>query len=771
MNRLGLLFLGVLAGVCLSGFLDAAEPAELTPDNFFDMSLEQLMEVRLDSVASLTKSSPRLVPASVTTITQEDIAASGARSLFELLDIYVPNLQWLRNTWEPDNLGLRGIISDRDDKYLLTVNGKVMNDRMHYGAISERDLVLLKDIHHIDIIRGPGSALYGPGAVSMVINIVTHSGLTFEGTDVTFRSGAVEEFYSTEIRHGRRFADRDGGLFTYVGIGKYNGADKYDAPVHYGFDFPTTSDFGWNESPGAPYLPGDGTAAGEAMTRINMPADQAAARGLPPIKLFAQYDEGNWTYWLRYTRGGQQFPWTTGALARVPYGWTDYIRSRMTGNWLPIFPPDWSGDWGDPGIIWYPEYEASSALEQNFYQYQQLTGYVGYETNLSEQTDLSLAFSYDLFDYRRRTVNWFNEVYREDEYYGRAMIRHSFNDSHRAALGVEVSHHELGRKAHGYPDMDFTDDAMANAGVPMNRWSTNLYSLFGEYQWTISEQWTAFFGGRIDDHTYSSRLFSPRASLIYAPTKRDVYKLLWARSVRTNFEEEMRANALVNLPDGDPEILDNVELRYERAQSENLDLAASLFWHYNLELISYSAAAGAAVPVGTQRNWGFELEASYHTEATRFTLSHGFTKLYDFSLSPGQTTIITSQAYGYGDDGALWSNHVTKLTFQHKLSEQWSADGSMRIYWGFGGLKDFDEYQLSQNEYYPIDPDWKRGYRGNYYLNLGLQYRPNQNLTFRVDGMNLLGIFDKDLNKRNYGASGAFRSHAPSIGVSMTYKF
>ncbi|HOK67507.1 MAG TPA: hypothetical protein PK054_01305 [Anaerohalosphaeraceae bacterium] len=82
MNRLGILFLGVLAGVCLSGFLDAAEPAEPTPDNFFDMSLEQLMEVRLDSVASLTKSSPRLVPAAVTTITEEQIEASGARSLF-----------------------------------------------------------------------------------------------------------------------------------------------------------------------------------------------------------------------------------------------------------------------------------------------------------------------------------------------------------------------------------------------------------------------------------------------------------------------------------------------------------------------------------------------------------------------------------------------------------------------------------------------------------------------------------------------------------------
>jgi outer membrane cobalamin receptor len=162
--------------------------------SLFDMSIEQLMEMEVASTATLTESKPRLVPAAVTTVTEEQIQASGARSLFELLDIYVPNLQWVRNTWEADNMGLRGIMTDRDDKYLLLVNGRVMNERTHYGVVSERDLVLLKDIHHIDIVRGPGSALYGPGAVSMVINIVTHNAATFEGTEVTSRLGAVEEF-------------------------------------------------------------------------------------------------------------------------------------------------------------------------------------------------------------------------------------------------------------------------------------------------------------------------------------------------------------------------------------------------------------------------------------------------------------------------------------------------------------------------------------------------------------------------------------------------
>jgi iron complex outermembrane receptor protein len=168
--------------------------AEEQNTDLTSMSIEDLMNIEIHSTATLTKTTPRLVPAAVTTITAEQIQASGARSLDELLDIYVPNLQLIRHHWESDHLGLRGI--KNENKYLLLVNGRVINERTHIGAITERDLVLLRDIHHIDVVRGPGSALYGPGAVSMVINIITYTANTFQGTEVTGRLGAIEEFYT-----------------------------------------------------------------------------------------------------------------------------------------------------------------------------------------------------------------------------------------------------------------------------------------------------------------------------------------------------------------------------------------------------------------------------------------------------------------------------------------------------------------------------------------------------------------------------------------------
>jgi outer membrane cobalamin receptor len=241
---------------------DANQPAAKKED-FFEMSIEQLMNVEVASTAALTPVSTRMAPAAVTTITQEQIQAAAPRSLFELLDIYVPNLQWVRNSWEADNMGLRGIMTDRDDKYLLLVNGRVMNERTHYGVISERDLPMVQDIHHIDVVRGPGSALYGPGAVSMVINIVTQNAETFQGTDVTVRAGAIEEFATTEIRHGQKFKDGDGGVFLYAGVGDYHGANNSAAP----FIMP-------HDLTGAGMsLPSDGTQEGEPLMHPKTPND------------------------------------------------------------------------------------------------------------------------------------------------------------------------------------------------------------------------------------------------------------------------------------------------------------------------------------------------------------------------------------------------------------------------------------------------------------------------------------------------------------------
>lgn len=698
------------------------------PTNVMDMSIEQLMQIEVPSTATLTDTKARLVPAAVTTITEEQIQSASARSLFELLDIYVPNLQWMRNHWEADNIGLRGIMNDRDDKYLILVNGRVMNEKTHYGALTERDLPMMKDIHHIDVVRGPGSGLYGPGAIAMVINLVTHNANTFQGTDVTVRGGAVEEFGTIEIRHGKKF-DADSGIFAYFGIGKYNGADKYDAPQVYGYDFPDESyfswwDLNWGSMPGPDYLPQDEIERGEPATSMLTNNDGESYRNLPPIKAYAELTVDDWTFWTRYTRGGQQFVPATGLISRVPWGWYDYTMY----------------DWGTG---------EATPVQPFGYGYQQLTFFVGRKIELDAQTGLDTALSYDILEADRYLQNDSSDMSREDKYYGKIILNREVNKDHKLAVGTEILRYNS--------DME---------NLP--KWSTNLYSFLFEHQWTINDQWTSFIGARIDDHTFTDSMFSPRAALVFTPSEKDTFKLMWARSVRSNYEEEMHRTGD---PTSNPEKLDSLELRYERQQSKNFDLAATTFLHYNLQRITWSNSAPAVV--GTQKQWGIELEAFFHNDTTRLGISHGFTSLIDMEIDDTTEFAdiqISGKPYDYGDKFARWSEHITKIQGQYKLDDKWTLDGSMRIYWGFPGMKDYDQYVASRTDYPLYDSGWSKAYRGSYFLNLGLQYQPNQNMVFRVDGYNLLGIFNKDLNKRNYGGPD-YRNHAAAVGVSMTYKF
>ncbi|MGD0077773.1 MAG: TonB-dependent receptor [Sedimentisphaerales bacterium] len=725
-----LIFFAAITYLNIPAFADG-KPADLT-----NLSMDELMNIEVVSTATLTETKPRLVPAAVTTITAEQIQASGARSLYELLDIYVPDLEWLHHHWEPDALGLRGIINDRNDKFLLLVNGRNMNQRTHSGAISELDLVELRDIHHIDVVRGPGSALYGPGAVSMVINIVTYSGKTFQGTEITGRTGAVEEFYSGEIKYGKKFDNNDSSAFVYAGVGKYVGANLQNAPQIYPFSFTRPAQQG--------YL-GYGTEAGEPLTNAPLGRDGQDARGWCSLKLYGELTMGDWDMWARYTRGGKTMPMALGQLARNPYGWGSTV---------------WSG---------------------NFYDYQQLTGWLGYKQELTDKLNVDYAFSYNLtsFDGQKKVLS---NAFREDQYYGKALLHWQPNDQHSFAGGFEISHLELGLNSLDSPDDDIKKISQEFGSEPnMPRWHTNLYSLLGEWQWKISDKWTTFLGARLDQHTFTDPMFSPHASVVFTPTDIDTLKLMWSRSVRANFEAEMKRLDMATGEKSKPEKLDSIELRYERQQNKNLDLAASVFLHYSLEAFAWNQQVSQSMLTGKQKEWGVELEAAYHTEKTRLSISHSYTKLIDFTLDPCQTTYITAKPYGYGDDLTNWSNHITKLTLEQKLDDKWTLDSSLRIYWGFPGMRAFDEYlpytyynSASSHSDPVIEDGWQRAYRGSYYLDLGLRYKPNNNLTIGITGYYLLGIFDKDLNKRNYievVGNGDFRDQAPAVGVYVEYKF
>ncbi len=686
-----------------------------------EMSLEELMNVQIVSTAALTKTTKRLTPGTVTTIAQDDIWHSGARSLDELLDIFVPNFQWIRHPWEYQHLGLRGIISDRDHKYLLLVNGRVMNEHTHYGAFSERDLPMLRDIHHVDVIRGPGSALYGPGAIAMVINIVTENATNFQGSEATARLGAFEEFYSGEYKYAEKTGENS-GLYVYTGISDYQGADSGAAPFVWG-----AARNGW----------GSEDHDGGDVVGIRTAGDNRAFEGLPKLKLFTDYTTGNFDVWVRYTRGGGH------------YG------PDLFGTMWTTTPDAWSSG------------------------YQQVTAYTSYKQEVSETFGIDYALSYDMFDFQRlKGHDTAQDATREDEYYGRVMGKWNPAEAHSLAFGAEISHEEFGFKSPSYDgDVNPYTDTF---GAATPRWNTDLYSLLGEYQWNISDKFTTFVGSRFDWHDFTPRMWSPRAVLVYTPNIKDTVKVSYTRSVRAPQAAEMYKEWVTNNEErSKPERIFVWELRYERQQSDHWWLAGSLFRN-DLDVVG---AASGVSQVGNLITWGFEAEIMYKTDKTRFSVSHALTKQVDFD-DRGTSEFppsVSERGKGYGNDLAAWNNNSTKFYFQEKLTDKFTFDSSLRIYWGSPGQEEYANWVKGNWD----DIGWNqwcydREHNDTFdkptaFLNLGLQYEPMPDLTIRVDGYNLLGIFDRALNKRfmvwdNLYPADA-RASAPALGVSLRYKF
>ncbi|MCM8534478.1 MAG: TonB-dependent receptor plug domain-containing protein [Lentisphaeraceae bacterium] len=673
------------------------------------------MKIKISS-ATLTETNYRDTPGAVTYITKGMIDSTQARSLNELLEIYVPNLQIIRHHWESNHLGTRGIISDLENKYLLLVNGRNMNQKFQTGALSERDIPLLGDIYKIEVIRGPASAIHGPGAISMVVNIITESADTFQGNEVKVTAGGVEEFGTIEYKLGHKL-NNDTGVYLYLGLGKYNGSDSADSPEK--LSYSGTNLFGSSHKSGQP-LPYD------------IVDDNASLEGRPDIKLHLNFKKGNWDNWLRFTQGGRHQTHTARIFNSWPVGW-----GGLNGS------PDEDGPrWAGNG-------------------YQHLTLLTSYLQELSETLSLNYTLSFDSQDYYRQ--NWYEDIaVREDEVFAQVMGKWQPSKDHSLALGIEGSYEEFGRDSRIHP---------AYSG-DLSPWSTHMYSLVSEYQWKMTENWILFLGGRIDEHSYAETMYSPRVSLIHHLTEKDTLKFLVAQSLRTNNAKEMRNQHINGGSESDNESILNYEVRWERQHSKNLSFGLSTFYH-DMELLQYNEGVSKTTPIADQSIFGAELEVKYQAENFDIWFSHGFSKLDQITLEEGVPRSLTSAAgNGYGDDLANWSNHISKLSLIYRFTDKLEMNSSVRVYWGLPGHKDYAEYGVETPRFPAYDGENDRGFEESVFLNLGFKYKLSEKTILNVTGYNLLGLFDEDLNKRNYyGSFGDYRSESAAVAFSLTHKF
>ncbi len=174
------------------------------------------------------------VASSVTIVTAEDIARYGYRTLDEVLAA-TPGF-YTSNDRNYTYIGTRGFSrpTDYNNRVLLLVDGNAVNEGVWGGAPMGGDLAFsLRGLERIEIIRGPGSALYGTGAMFGVVNLITRTTATLEGGEVGVHGGG-EGRRGADVLYGHRFPDGT-GLTVGAAWERADGADRfykeYDDPT------------------------------------------------------------------------------------------------------------------------------------------------------------------------------------------------------------------------------------------------------------------------------------------------------------------------------------------------------------------------------------------------------------------------------------------------------------------------------------------------------------------------------------------------------------
>src|SRR5712691_7755769 len=143
-------------------------------------------------------------PSAVTVVTAKQIQESGARTVPDLLRL----VAGVNVRWNPmvQTIDIRGFGENPfSNRILLLLDGSPMNsgDTGGFPLSPSFDYFPIQNIKRVEIVRGPGSSLYGENAFWGVINIVTLSGEDLAGGDAQLFGGS-RETGSVNAQYGKK---------------------------------------------------------------------------------------------------------------------------------------------------------------------------------------------------------------------------------------------------------------------------------------------------------------------------------------------------------------------------------------------------------------------------------------------------------------------------------------------------------------------------------------------------------------------------------------
>ncbi|HYW04957.1 MAG TPA: TonB-dependent receptor [Gammaproteobacteria bacterium] len=550
-----------------SGFLFAKGPAES------DLSLSYGNQ-QFVSIATGTRQPISQAPAVASVITRQDILRTGATNLAEALEAvpgvhvsvssagYIPIIQ------------IRGITSEFNPRVLVLINGIPITNAFLGNRGQVWPGLPVHDIQRIEVIRGPGSALYGADAYAGVINVITRGPDDIHGTETGARAGS----YGTE-----------------EGWGLHSG---WLGPVHYA----ASVDLLHTRGP-HPTIRRDaqtaldrlmGTSASLAPGSVNLGKRRGEAR--------LDFKLDHWRLRMGYLGSRDQGVGAGGNEALDPAGKASSDRYDADLTW---HDPALTRNWGLKTQVSYFQVANRTDLVlfppgATFPNGQTFpNGVIGDPHVYERHTRLDVVGLYS---------GWPGQTWR---------------------IGSGVSHENLYRATErknytldpgGFPvplpgglvDVTNTDPFIR----PHDRYVSYL---FLQDEWGFARDWDLTAGVRYDHYTDWGKTVNPRLALVWQTRYNLTTKFLYGRAFRApSFAEQYNINNPIALgnPNLNPETIDTYETAFDYQYSASLRGGLNLFYYRMHDLIRFvndpsSPIARRAQNTGGQDGYGMETEIEW----------------------------------------------------------------------------------------------------------------------------------------------------------------
>jgi outer membrane receptor protein involved in Fe transport len=563
-------------------------------------------------------------PAIATVITAQQIEKLGATTVADVLRT-VPGLHVSTARGVNDVFVIRGFYDEFNSYVLLLLNGIPINNAVN-GGRPQAWRMPVHNIARIEIMRGPGSALYGADAAAGVVNIVTKTAREIGGVYVGAYGGSFETG-GAWLQSGGRWGDLEAAF-------------SVEASTTEGYRKAVRAD---DQTRIDGLL---GTRASLAPGPINTRRDDLDAR----LDLKGE----RW----RFRAGHQGFLNVgTGAgivLALDPAGEFD----------VGLTNADFTYD-----LVKGDQWDVTAQLS-----------YLGTTTEASLTPFPPGAFGGLFKDGVRDRFR-----FRVDETRGEVTALYGGIPDHRLRFGAGVSHSRLADVAErrnfrtgpgGVPlPTRFADVGELGEQPLLSEEERTLWYALVQDEWVVAPDWILTAGIRLDDYSDFGATVNPRLALVWNPSPTLTAKALYGRAFRAPTFAELYGNNLVAVagnPDLEPAIVNMVELSLDKAWSPRARTKAILYG-YDLDNQIFGGTTGTTdSPLAKvqkqnragRRGYGAELEADYR--ATPDLVLQASYAYYGFRASEPN------------DLGRWAPEHQVYAALDWRLAPDWSLNARLK---------------------------------------------------------------------------------------------